>query len=257
MKIAVLIKQVPDRESPLRLPAGESWIDEASLTFEANESDAYALEEALQIKDRAGGEAEVVALTVGPQRAEKTLRDALARGADRGVLIEREDPLATDPYATAQALATVLRDSACDLVLSGLQSDDLGMGQTGVLVGELLEMATATLITATELGSGSIRVRRELEGGWQQWLTLPLPASLTIQTGINRPRYPTIKGIMAAKRRPVETLAATDLWAGEPLQACRRLYMPQKTQRTELIEGMPQKAAARLLEVLEGEIKVL
>ena len=257
MRIAVLQKQVPDRESPLRVSDDGRHFDEQQVSFELNESDAYAIEEALQIKDRLGDDSEVIALGLGPERIEKTLREALARGADRAIRILDDRELASDPFAVANVFAAALKDQGCDLVLSGLQSDDLGMGQTGVLLGELLGMSTASLVMATEPGTGTIRVKRELESGWYQWLTLPLPASLSIQTGINQPRYPTIKGIMGAKRKPIEVLNASDLWSGEPLQVCQRLFVPQKTKHTEMIEGTPDQAVAKLVEILKSGIKVL
>ncbi len=257
MRIAVLQKQVPDRESPLRVSADDRHFDEQQVSFELNESDAYAIEEALQIKDRLGAETEIIVLGLGPERIEKTLRVALARGADRAIRVLDDRELATDPFAVANVFAAVLKDQACDLVLSGLQSDDLGMGQTGILLGELLGMATASLVIATEPGTASIRLKHELEGGWYQWLTIPLPASLSIQTGINQPRYPTLKGIMGAKRKPIEVLNASALWSGEPLQTCQRLYVPQKTKHTEMIEGSPDQAAAQLVEILKTGIKVL
>lgn len=257
MRIAVLQKQVPDRESPLRISDDGRHFDEQQISFELNESDAYAIEEALQLKDRLGAETEIIALGLGPERIEKTLREALARGADRAIRILDDRELATDPFAVASVFAAALKGQGCDLVLSGLQSDDLGMGQTGILLGELLGMATASLVIATEPDTASIRVKRELEGGWYQWLTVPLPASLNIQTGINQPRYPTIKGIMGAKRKPIEVLSASALWSGEPLQTCQRLYVPQKAKHTEMIEGTPDQAAAQLVEILKTGIKVL
>ncbi len=257
MKIAVLVKQVPGRDAVLRPTADGLWFDEAEVAFESNESDTYALEEALQIKERAGGDGEVIAVSLGPERVQKCLRDCLARGADRAIHLTAEAAATTDPYTTASTFAALLKEEGCDLILSGVQSDDLGMGQTGVLLGELLGMATASLVTATELTDGAIRVKRELEGGWSQWLTLPLPASLAIQTGINQPRYPTIKGIMGAKRKPIDTVAAADLAAPAPLQHLERLFVQQKEKRTVMIEGSPEEAAGRLADVLKNEIKVL
>jgi len=256
MKIAVLVKQVPGRDAALRPTADGQWFDESEVAFEANESDTYALEEALKLRDGAGG-GEVIAVSLGPERVQKCLRDCLARGADRAIHLTAEAAAATDPYTTAATFAALLKEEGCDLILSGVQSDDLGMGQTGVLLGELLGMATASLVTATEPQDGAIRVKRELEGGWSQWLTLPLPASLAIQTGINQPRYPTIKGIMGAKRKPIDTQAAADLTDGAPLQHLERLFVQQKEKRTVMIEGSPEETATRLADVLKNEIKVL
>lgn len=256
MKIAVLVKQVPGRDAPLRPTADGRWFDEAEVAFEANESDTYALEEALQLRDRAGG-GEVIAVSLGPERVQKCLRDCLARGADRAIHVRAEAAASTDPYTTAATFAALLKKEGCDLILSGVQSDDLGMGQTGILLGEMSGMATASLVTATELQEGAIRVRQELEGGWSRWLTLPLPASLAIQTGINQPRYPTIKGIMGAKRKPIDSVAAADLATPFQLQHLERLFVPRKEKRTVMIEGSAEEAAARLADILKNEIKVI
>jgi len=256
MKIAVLVKQVPGRDAALRPTADGRWFDEQEVAFESNESDTYALEEALQIRDGAGG-GEVIAVSLGPERVQKCLRDCLARGADRAIHVTAEAAAATDPYTTASTFAALLKEEGCDLILSGVQSDDLGTGQTGILLGELLGMATASLVTATEVQDGAIRVRRELEGGWSQWLTVPLPASVTIQTGINQPRYPTIKGIMGAKRKPIDTVAAADLAPPTPLQHLERLFIQRKEKRTVMIDGTPEEQATRLVAVLKDEIKVL
>jgi len=256
MKIAVLVKQVPGRDGVLRPTADGSWFDEGEVAFETNEADTYALEEALQLCERAGG-GEVVAVSLGPERVQKSLRDCLARGAGRAIHLLTEASTATDPYTTPTRLAALLKTEGCDLILAGVQSDDLSSGQTPLLVGEFLGMATATLITATELLDGAIRVKQELEGGWCQWLTLPLPATLGVQTGINRPRYPTIKGIMGAKRKAIATVAAAELATAPPLQRLDHLFVPRKEKRTVMIEGSADEAASRLVAILKNDLKVL
>ncbi|RMF79793.1 MAG: electron transfer flavoprotein beta subunit/FixA family protein [Nitrospirae bacterium] len=255
MKIAVLVKQVPGRESPVRLAAG-GGIDESAVTFQTNESDACAVEAALAIKD-AAPETEVLAVTLGPARAEKVLRDSLAMGADRALHLVEEPPCETDPYANAATLAAALKEEGIDLLLGGLQSDDWGSGQTTLLAGELLGMATATLVVELELGGDGLRLRQELEGGWFRWIELPLPAALAIQTGINRPRYPTLKGIMGAKRKPVAQRPRAEVWSGTPLQRVRRLVPPPRAKRTRMLEGSADEQVAQLLELLRNEMKVL
>src|SRR5687768_2184405 len=211
MKILVAIKQVPSRDSYLKVDASGRWVDESDLTFEINEPDAYALEEALQLKEKHGGE--VVALCAGPSRAGQTIREALAKGADRAIHIEEDNIGAYDPLAAAQLLAAALKPESPDLILTGLQSDDLGYGQTGVILAELLGLPHATIIMQVEKEDGAIRVKRELEDGWFQHVEMPLPALLTIQSGINKLRYATLMGIKKAKTKEVKRLTAAELGA--------------------------------------------
>src|SRR5579864_4906116 len=212
MKIVVCIKQVPSRDSVLRVSATGNWIEEADLSYEINEPDAYALEEGLQLKEKHGGE--VVVVCGGPARAARTIREALAKGADRAIHIEVEDLGAFDPLATARLLAAALQEEAPDLVLTGLQSDDFGYGQTGVILAELLGLPHATIIMQVEEQNGGIRVKRELEDGWFQHVEMPLPALLTIQSGINKLRYATLMGIKKAKTKEVKRLTPADLGGG-------------------------------------------
>ena len=209
MKIAVLTKAIPSYESSIRVDSSEKWIDESVVNYVVNESDSYALEEALQIKEQAGDDSEVVVVTLGSEaNTSKVIKDGLAKGADRGLFI-KNDSKTTDPLTVAKIFAENLKSENFDLVLSGLQSDDLGSGQTGVLIGELLEMSTATLAIETQVEGDKIKVKRELESGWFQWVTLPFPSSISIQSGINEPRYPSLKGIMGAKRKELNTLEST------------------------------------------------
>src|ERR1035437_6061360 len=177
MKIIVAIKQVPVRDSQLRVEANGRWIQEADLSFEINEPDAYALEEALQLKEKHGGE--VIALCAGPARAAQTIREALAKGADRAIHIEEEHLTTLDTLGVAKLLAGAVKAENPDLILTGLQSDDLGYGPTGVVLAELLGIASSTIIMQVEVNGASIRVKRELEDGWFQHIVMPLPAVLT------------------------------------------------------------------------------
>ncbi|MBZ5727845.1 MAG: electron transfer flavoprotein subunit beta/FixA family protein [Acidobacteriia bacterium] len=257
MKIVVAIKQVPARDSQLRIASSGKWIEEADLAYEINEPDAYALEEGLQLKEKHGGE--VVALCAGPARAATTIREALAKGADRAIHIE-EDQGALDSLATARLLAAALASEAPDLILTGLQSDDLGYGQTGVILAELLGLPHATIIMQVEKQDGGIRVKRELEDGWFQHVEMPLPALLTIQSGISKLRYATLMGIKKAKTKDVRHVSASELGAGgagAPDVAVERIYLPERTKRTQLFEGSPKEAAAKLVEKLKFEARVL
>ncbi|MBT3477987.1 MAG: electron transfer flavoprotein subunit beta/FixA family protein [Candidatus Marinimicrobia bacterium] len=253
MKIAVLVKQVPGSESPLPIQSDQKWVDEGAVAYVMNESDNYALEEALQIKE-ANGEGEVVAVSLGPIRIQKVIREALAKGADRAIHIQMETAGAVDPLTTAGLFADALKAENFDLIFSGLQSDDVGMGQTGVILGEMMGMATASLAMATEVGDGKIKVKRELEAGWFQWVSLSLPASVTIQSGLNTPRYPSLKGIMGAKRKEIKVVESN---AGDGKQSLEKVYVPQSEKQTVMIEGTVDQMVEKLIDTFRNDIKVL
>ncbi|MDP6755369.1 MAG: electron transfer flavoprotein subunit beta/FixA family protein [Candidatus Marinimicrobia bacterium] len=257
MKIAVLIKQVPGSDSAFRPSADELWIDDTQVQYEMNESDAFALEEALLIKENHGS-GEVIVVCMGPaERAPRVIREALAKGADRAIHIVEESLFETDPHQIAHILCESIKSESFDLVLSGLQSVDLGMGQTGILLGAMLGMSTATLAMAVEIKGDKIRVKRELESGWFQWVTLPLPACISIQSGINTPRYPSLKGIMGAKKKEIKTINKTDLNLKESLQKVTRIYNLETDKQTEFIEGEPDVQVDRLMDILKTKVKVL
>jgi electron transfer flavoprotein beta subunit len=260
MDIIVCLKQVPKRDSILRVSPDEKWIIERDLSYEINEADAYALEEALRQKEKHGGQ--VIVLTLGPERARQAIKEALAKGADRAIHIN--DPLLenlNDPAATAKALAAALSGEKFDLIFTGLQSDDSGFAQVGLILAELLGLPSATIVMEVQPQDGYVRVKRELESGWFQWVRLPMPALLTIQSGINQLRYATLKGIMAAKQKPIRELKLSDLGVGteelNPMQLIERAYLPQKTKRTEILQGKPSEVAAKLIEKLRFEARVL
>jgi len=256
MKIIVAMKQVPARDSSLKVSGDGKWVQEADLSYEINEPDAYALEEALQLKEKHGGE--VVVLCLGPERAGQTIREALAKGADRAIHVEEENANALDTLGVASLLAKAVAAEQADLVLTGLQSDDLGAGQTGVVLAELLGWCHSTIIMKVEVDGGRIRVKRELEDGWFQWIEMPLPAVLTIQSGINKLRYATLMGIKKAKTKEVRKLSAAEL-GGAPAAAAvvDRIYLPQKSKQTQLLEGPAKEVAAKLVEKLKFEVRVL
>jgi electron transfer flavoprotein beta subunit len=256
MKIVVAIKQVPARDSQLRIASSGKWIEESDLTHEINEPDAYALEEGLQLKEKHGGE--VVVICFGPERASQTIREALAKGADRAIHIEEEDAGGFDPLSAARVMAAALKPESPDLILTGLQSDDLGYGQTGPILAELLGLPHATIIMEVAKSDSGIRVKRELEDGWFQHVEMPLPALLTIQSGISKLRYATLMGIKKAKTKEVKRLTAADLGgAGAPSVALDRIYLPERTKRTQVFEGNPKEAAAKLVEKLKFEARVI
>jgi len=254
VNIIVCIKQVPAKDAPLAI-AG-NWIRESDIGFEMNEPDSYALEEALRLKEKHGGE--VVALSMGPERVKQTIKEALAKGADRGIHIADDQFAQLDPLGSANSLAAAIKRQSCDLVLTGLQSDDHGFGQTGVLLAGLLDWPHATIIMAIEVQDRKMRLKRELEAGWFQHLECPLPAVLTIQSGINKVRYATLKGIMAAKKKEIVVITRESLSASsEPTQRVEKIYLPAKSKKTEFITGTPKEVATKLVEKLKFEARVI
>jgi len=253
MKITVCIKQVVTREWQLRVNDQKTWIRDQDASFELNEPDQYALEEALRLKEKHGGE--VVVVSAGPARAAQVIREALARGADRAIHVESDTLATADAAVVAEALAAAIRDEQVDLVLTGLQSDDQGFGQVGVVLAETLGMPHATIIMEVQKTDAGLKVKRELEGGWFQWVSLPLPALLTIQSGINQLRYATLKGIMAAKKKEIRK--APGAAAGATLQRVLRVYPPDKAKKTQMIEGSAADAAKTLVARLRDDARVI
>ena len=207
MKIIVLMKQVANKDAVLRISSDETWINESDVAQQTNESDGYALEEALRMKE-AKGEGEVVVCSLGPPSAKTVIKDALARGADRAIHIIVEDSRKLSPYQIASTIADAIRSENADLIFAGLQSDDSSFGQTGVILAELLGIPHATLVIEVDRSKldGTVRIKRELESGWYQWFTYQTPALLTIQSGISQIRYASLKGIMAAKKKEIRRL---------------------------------------------------
>ncbi|HEX5070944.1 MAG TPA: electron transfer flavoprotein subunit beta/FixA family protein [Vicinamibacterales bacterium] len=274
MRIAVCIKQVISREWQVRVDPATNWVRDQDASFELNEPDAYALEEALRLREKHGGE--VLVISAGPARVSQVLREALARGADRAIHVQGDHFATADALTAAEALAASLKDEQVDLVLTGLQSDDQGFAQVGVVLAEKLAAAHATIIMEVQVDpsalrepqgppeqgrgaagsgqAGGLRVKRELEGGWFQWIAMPLPAVLTIQSGINQLRYATLKGIMAAKKKEIRAVPAPPRPA--PQQRITAIYVPEKAKQTRMIAGSPAEAAAELVRVLRDEARV-
>lgn len=254
------MKQVPQKDAPLKLNAGGTWIRE-DVSYEVNEPDAYALEEALRQNEKNGGE--VIVITAGPARAQQVLREALAKGADRAIHLEDDAFVGFDALNMARALAAVIKAEPFDLIFTGLQSDDYGYAQTGVILAELLGIPHATIVMQIESSGDGIRVKRELEAGYFQFVEMPLPAVLTIQSGINKLRYATLLGIKQAKNKPLRKITLAELQSAVPagaagnLQKIERLYVPQKTKNTEFIQGTPAEAARTIVEKLRNEVRVI
>ena len=253
MKIAVCIKQVPTREWQPRLADDRRSIREQDASWELNEPDAYALEEALRLREAHGGE--VVVCTAGPARAAQVLREALARGADRAIHVEDAALGSADAMAIGAVLAEACGGEAFDLILTGLQSDDQGYAQTGVVLAARLGLPHATIIMDVKVEGSRLRVKRELEGGWFQWVGMPLPAVLTIQSGINQLRYATLKGIMAAKKKEIRKVTASA--SSPPKQKIVSLAVPTRSKQTQMISGAPADAARELVKRLREEARAL
>ena len=264
MKIAVCIKQVPDTEARLRVGKDGRWIEEEDLPFVINESDEYALEEALRIAEKTGGE--VVVFSLGPERVREALRKALALGAARAVRLGDPAFLGGDALANGRALAAAIGREAFDLVLPGSQSDDLGFGATGTVVAGCLGWPHAWLVMGVEVEEGgrSLRVIREMESGVNEIVRLTVPAVLEVQAGINQPRYASLKGIMAAKKKEIAEVAPGDLGlaetevgaAGARLEIVAVAF-PESGAAAQIFEGDAATAAKALADKLHQEARVI
>jgi electron transfer flavoprotein beta subunit len=265
MKIISCIKPVPDPASRLNINETKTWIRVQDLTFVASEADNYALEDALRLKEKHGGE--VIVISMGGEEAARVLRAGLAMGADRAIHLLDPAFKGADEFAAAATLAKAIeKDGGADLILTGVQSDDLGTGMTGTMIAEFLGSTHATVVVGVEANpdSKSLRARRELEGGIIETVELPTPATLTIQFGINQPRYASLKGIMSAKKKELKVWTAADL--GLPVESTGKagamyevleVFVPERKSRVEIISGTPEEATATLVEKLRKEAKVL
>ncbi len=258
MKIIVLMKQVANKDAVLRIAGDGKWINDADISKQTNESDGYALEEALRTIE-AKGEGEVLVCTLGPQTAKTVIKDALARGADRAIHVVVEDSKALSAYQIASGIADAIREENADLIFGGLQSDDASYGQTGVILAELLGIPHATIVIEVDRASlgDTLRVKRELESGWYQWFTYKLPSLLTIQSGISQIRYASLKGIMAAKKKEIRDVTPS-INTFASAATIQKVYMPLKTKQTQILgNGDAKSGAVELVEKLKNEIRVI
>ena len=249
MKIIVCIKRVPDTEARLRISPDGQGIDPAGVKFVISPYDEFALETALRVKDAAGG-GEVVAITVGESAASEQLRSALAMGADRAVLLKGSPTL--DGMATARALATELKDAGADLVLTGMKAVDDDQQQVAPMLAHLLGMPAVSVVAKLEVGDGALVAHREVEGG-TEIVDAPLPAVVSITKGEFEVRYPSLKGIMAAKKKPLEE---KDAQLGESRIHIRDLAPPPERPAGRIV-GEGADAVAELVRLLREEAKVL
>jgi len=257
MKICVLVKQVPDKNDEIKLDQSQQAVDKNNFNFITNESDNYAVEEALLIKEKIGGE--VVVCTFGDESSLQVVKDALSKGADRGIFIENDSNEDYDILNISKIFKSVFKEENFDLILSGLQSDDIGNGQLGVLMAEHLNTSHGSLVMQTETSDNTkIKVKRELENGWFQWSELELPASLTIQSGINKPRYASLRGIMMMKKKPIKTVKLSEIDTNaEKIENLKSMYIPQKTKETVRVDGTPDEIAEKLHNILKNDLGLL
>ncbi|MDY6848453.1 MAG: electron transfer flavoprotein subunit beta/FixA family protein [Thermodesulfobacteriota bacterium] len=257
MKLLVCIKQVPDMESRFKPAADGLWFDESDLAWRMNEYDEYAVEQAVQLKEQLGKEPELTVLSIGPDRVVEALKKALAMGGDRAVHIQDSAAHLKDPWQIASMISRYAGDKGFDLIFTGMQSQDRGSAQVGVLVAEMLGIASATTLVDFNYADGLIQGKRELEGGIKGLVELELPALVTCQLGLNTPRYPTLPNIMKAKRKEIETIAANDLLSEEPLASATKFYAPERRKSGLVLEGDLSGMVEKLVDLLKEKTAVL
>jgi electron transfer flavoprotein beta subunit len=258
MKVMVCLKQVPHQDARLDVAADGAWIQEDNIKFEINSYDTYAIEEALRIKD-AGGDSEVVVVSVGPERVTQALRTALGMGADRAVHVKDAEADSSDSLGIAKILAAVAKEESPDVIICGLMADDGNFSAVPPMLAELTDRPSATGVLSTEITDASIKVERELEGGAMEVVELPNPCLLALQSGANQVRYASLKGIMQAKKKPVDVKTVADLGlsgqvgsAGAKVKI-NKIYVPPKSDTAEILEGSADEVAGKLV----GKIKEL
>jgi electron transfer flavoprotein beta subunit len=252
MKVAVCVKQIGALGDEVEFTDDERDVDPDYLDFALNEWDSYATEEALRLVEVAG-EGEVVVVSVGDDDAEDAMRRALAMGAGRGIRIWAAELSGADPITVAHALAEVVREESPDLVLCGVQSSDSVQAATGAALAELLGLPRVAVVTRLELLDGKATVHRELEGGLVDVTEVDTPCLLTIQTGINEPRYATLRAIKQAEQKEIDVHEPGEL--GEPAYRVRRMYVPPKGEGAEMLDGSPADVAQRIKEIVEECLK--
>ncbi|HBA86509.1 MAG TPA: electron transfer flavoprotein subunit beta [Geobacter sp.] len=257
MKILVCVKQVPDMESRFRPDTTGVWFAETDLAFRVNEYDEYAIEQAVQLKERLGGEPELTVLSVGPDRVVEAIKKALSMGCDRGVHVLDGSPQLKDPWQIASIIAAYAQGEGFDLVFTGMQSLDRGSAQVGVSLAEILNCACATTIVDFEYGDGTVTVKRELEGGVKGIVRLRLPAVVTCQLGLNQPRYPTLPNIMKAKKKEIRTIPVAELLHEEPRTLLESFYSPAKKGGGIVLEGDLADQVDKLIGILKEKTTVL
>jgi len=256
MKILVCIKQVPDMESKFKVDAAGTWYDSADLAWRMNEYDEYAVEQAVQLKEQLG-DGDITVLSIGPDKVKETMKKALAMGCDRGVHVSDDEVAAREPLQIASVIAKYAADKDFDVIFTGMQSQDRGSGQVGVLIAEILGMPSVTTVVEFALTDGSVTAKRELEGGIKAVVSVATPALFTCQLGLNTPRYPTLPNIMKAKKKELLTVPVADLLDAEPRQQTAALYFPEKKGGGLVLEGDVGDLADQLVKILKEKTAVL
>ncbi len=249
MKVMVCLKQVPHQDARLDVNADGTWIQDSNIKFEINSYDTYALEEALKIKD--AGEADVVVVSIGPDRVTQALRTALGMGADRAIHVKDDDADLSDTLGCAKILAAIAKEESPDIVYTGFMSDDGNFSAVPAMLAELLDVPSATGVLSVEVGD-SLKVERELEGGALEVVELPRPCLAAIQSGANQVRYASLKGIMQAKKKPVDVktmadLGVSDAGAGGVKAKIEKVYVPAKSDTAEILSGSADEIAGQLV----------
>lgn len=256
MKLLVCIKQVPDMESRFKVNAAGDWYDEIDLAWRMNEYDEYAVEQAVQLKEQIA-DSDLTVLCIGSERVKETMKKALAMGADRGVHIADDASHQKDPFAIASLIATFAKDQGFDLIFTGLQSQDRGSAQVGVMVAEQLRIPSLTTLVVFNYADGTINGKRELEGGTKAKVSCTTPALVTCQLGLNTPRYPTLPNIMKAKKKELLSIPAADLTPPTPRQQTLNMAPPEKKGSGLILEGEPAELADQLIQLLKEKTTVL
>lgn len=256
MKILVCIKQVPDMESKFKVNSDNTWYDSGDLAWRMNEYDEYAVEEAVQLKEKQS-DADLTVLCIGPDRVKETMKKALAMGCDRAVHLQDDEPHLKEPLEIASIIAEFARDKDFDVIFTGMQSQDRGSGQVGVLLAEMLEMPCVTTVIEFGIADGEIKVKRELEGGVRAKVKTSTPVILTCQLGLNKPRYPTLPNIMKAKKKELVSLSAADLLKVDSGQSTQSIYFPEKKGGGLVLEGEIADLTDQLIKILKEKTGVL
>jgi electron transfer flavoprotein beta subunit len=250
MKIAACVSHVPDTATKVKVGEDGKTIDPNGVTYVINPYDEIAIEEALKTKEKIGGDSEVIIITVGTDKSKETIRKALAMGADRGVLLKDENP--RDSFGIAKALAEEIKAQECELVFCGKQSVDYDNSITGQLIAEMIDYSCATVVVDLKIDDRKITAEREIEGG-REIVETELPAVITAQKGLNEPRYASLKGIMAAKKKTIDEKPAAD---SENLTEVLKMHLPPPKQAGRIL-GTDSSAVPELVKLLRDEAKVL
>lgn len=257
MKILVCVKHVPDMESKFKVNGEGAWFAEEDLAWRMNEYDEYAVEQAVQLKEQLGEDAEITVLSVGPDRVAEAIKKALAMGADRGVHVKDSASCRRDPFQIASIIAEYAQDKGFGIIFTGMQSQDRGSAQVGVFLAELLGVPCATTLVGFNYDKGTILAKRELEGGIKGIVKLKSPALVTCQLGLNTPRYPTLPNIMKAKKKEIVAIPVEDLLKEEPLTVTTGFYPPARKGGGLVIEGEVVDQVDRVLGFLREKTTVL